>query len=65
MESFIDAFKRDGDGGWICIRAVTLEGPGGRIQVIEGTRLRQGSTFMGVDLAGFLDAQSAKRPGEA
>lgn len=57
MESFIDAFKREGDGGWTCIRDVTLEGPAGRIQVAEGTRLRRGSLFMGVDLAGFLDAQ--------
>ena len=64
MDSLIDAFKRDADGGWICIRDVTLEGPGGRIQVTEGTRLRRGTAYMGVDLVGFLDARRAQRRNE-
>ena len=65
MENFIDAFRRAEDGSWFCVRDVTLEGPGGRIQVTEGTRLRRGSPFMGVDLAGFLESQAAGRADEA
>ena len=58
MENFIDAFKRDHDGAWICVRDVTLEGPGGRIQLAAGTRPERGQLFMGVDLAGFIEANA-------
>jgi hypothetical protein len=61
MENFIEAFRRNADGSWSCIRNVTLNGPSGRIQVTEGSTFRRGMTFMGIDLAGFLDAQA--RPG--
>ena len=58
MENFIDAFKRNTDGSWTCIRNVTLNGPGGRIQVTQGATFRRGNSFMGIDLAGFLDQQA-------
>ena len=58
MAPFIDAFKRERDGVWVCVRDVTFEGPGGRIQVAAGTRLPRGSLFMGVDLARFLEAHA-------
>lgn len=61
MENFIKAFRRNEDGSWSCIRDVTLNGPGGRIQVTAGARFQPGARFMGVDLAGFLDAQLAQR----
>ena len=61
MENFIDAFRRNADGSWCCIRNVTLNGPNGRIQVTEGATFRRGMSFMGIDLAGFLDQQA--RPG--
>lgn len=64
MENFIDAFRRNADGSWTCLRSVTLNGPGGRMQVAAGARFERGSTFMGVDLAGFLDAQAAGRRSE-
>jgi hypothetical protein len=57
-KTILDAFVRDADGAWCCVRAVTLEGPGGRIQVAEGARFRHGIIFMGVDVARFLDAHS-------
>jgi hypothetical protein len=57
MDDFIDAFRRDDDGSWLCMRDVTLEGPGGRIQVLAGARFERGAFFMGVDLARFLDAR--------
>jgi hypothetical protein len=58
MENFIDAFKRNADGSWSCIRDVTLNGPSGRIQVLAGTTFHRGKIFMGVDLASFLETQS-------
>ena len=58
MENFIDAFRRNADGSWSCIRDVTLNGPGGRIQVTAGKTFHRGMIFMGVDLAGFLDRQA-------
>lgn len=57
MDDFIDAFIRDDDGSWRCVRDVTLEGPGGRIQVLAGARFERGVIFMGVDLARFLEAR--------
>jgi hypothetical protein len=60
MENFIDAFQRNADGSWSCIRDVTLNGPGGRMQVSAGKTFRRGTLFMGVDLAGFLDQESRR-----
>lgn len=57
-KAILDAFVRDADGAWCCVRAVTLEGPRGRIQVAEGAIFRHGIIFMGVDIARFLDAHS-------
>jgi len=59
MANFIDAFQRNADGSWSCVRDVTLNGPGGRIQVPAGKRFHRGTVFMGVDLAGFLEEQAA------
>ena len=57
MENFIDAFQRNADGSWSCIRDVTLNGPGGRIQVPAGKTFHRGTSFMGVDLARFLEGK--------
>ena len=62
MENFIEAFIRNADGSWACIRDVTLNGPNGRIQVTAGATFRPGMSFMGIDLAGFLDSQVRTRP---
>jgi hypothetical protein len=61
MENFIEAFRRNVDGSWSCIRDVTLNGPNGRIQVTAGATFCPGSSFMGVDLARFLDVQARTR----
>jgi len=58
MENFFDAFRRNADGSWSCIQDVTLNGPGGRIQVPAGKTFERGMVFMGVDLAGFLEAKA-------
>ena len=62
MENFIEAFMRNADGSWACVRDVTLTGPNGRIQVTEGSTFRPGMSFMGIDLARFLDTQVGARP---
>ena len=56
MGNILQSFRRNTDGSWTCIAPVTLEGPQGRIQVVEGASFRRGSSFMGVDIARFLDA---------
>jgi hypothetical protein len=58
MDSVLDAFKRNSDGSWSCVRAVTLEGPSGRIQVTTGATFSPGNLFMGVDLARYLEAHA-------
>jgi hypothetical protein len=55
----LKAFRRGPDGTWICVDPTTFEGPGGRIQVTPGSAFAQGTIFMGVDLAKWLDEQAA------
>lgn len=58
MDTFIKAFRRNADGSWTCIKAATLQGPSGRIQVTEGSTFFPGTVFMGIELAVWLDEQS-------
>ncbi len=58
MENAFDAFKRNPDGSWTCVRNVTLEGPGGRLQVTAGASFYRGMVYMGVDLASYLEANA-------
>jgi len=65
MDNALKAFRREPDGTWVCIEHTTSEGPNERIQVTPGTAFAQGTTFMGADLAKWLDEQLArfgKRP---
>jgi hypothetical protein len=54
------SFWRNADGSWICTEPVTLNHPHGRMQVTPGTTFRRGESFMGVDLALWLDDQANK-----
>ncbi|HUQ73863.1 MAG TPA: hypothetical protein VM183_03985 [Burkholderiales bacterium] len=56
MKNFYAAFQRNPDGSWTCVAPATLTHPGGRIQVAEGSCFYPGTNFMGVDIAGWLDA---------
>jgi len=58
MENAFNAFERNPDGSWSCVRNVTLEGPGGRMQVTAGARFYRGMVYMGVDLARYLEAHA-------
>jgi hypothetical protein len=60
VAEFLKAFRREPSGRWICVEPTTFEGPNGRIQVTPGTAFEPGSTFMGADLAKWLDEQLAK-----
>ena len=54
------AFSRNDDGSWICIDPVTIDHPKGRIQVTPGSRFLQGTIFMGMNLAAWLDQLASK-----
>ena len=60
VAEFLKAFRREPSGRWICVEPTTFEGPNGRMQVTPGTAFTPGSTFMGADLAKWLDEQLAK-----
>ena len=65
MSEVLRAFRREADGTWVCVEPTTFEGPNGRVQVAPGTSFPPGSTFMGTDLAKWLDEQLTlygKRP---
>jgi len=55
-----DAFVCNSDGSWTCVADTTIFHPLGRIQVTEGSVFYPGATFMGVDLAAWLAAASAR-----
>jgi hypothetical protein len=61
----LKAFRRERNGTWVCVAPTTFDGPNGRIQVTPGTAFAPGTTFMGADLAKWLDEQlerHGKRP---
>jgi hypothetical protein len=59
MHDFFRAFTRNPDGSWTCLRPATIAHPAGRIQVAEGSRFYPGTSFMGVDLARWLEEHCA------
>jgi hypothetical protein len=60
MREILKAFHREPNGTWICVQATTFDGPNGRVQVTPGTAFARGTTFMGADLAKWLDEQLAR-----
>ena len=58
MDAFIHAFRRDTDGSWTCVAPTTFDGPNGRMQVAPGTCFMPGTSFMGIDLARWLDERA-------
>jgi len=60
VDELLKAFRREPSGTWVCVEPTTFEGPNGRIQVAPGTAFKPGSTFMGADLAKWLDERLAK-----
>jgi hypothetical protein len=58
---FLDAFVRRGDGSWECVAHASFQGPHGRIEVTRGSVFTPGNTFMGVDLAAWLEKQATQK----
>ena len=56
LQSLRRSFLRNDDGSWTCIEATTVVHPRGRIQITEGSCFYPGTSFMGVDLAAWLEA---------
>lgn len=60
VENFIKHFVRVGPGIWTCVRNGEFVSPKGRIQVTVGATFTRGTSFMGMDLAEWLDEQYEK-----
>ena len=58
---YFNSFRRDANGVWTCLDAVTVDHPNGRIQVTPGSCFSRGTEFMGIDLAAWLDEQMADK----
>ena len=61
MDDVLQSFRRSETGTWTCLSAVTLHHPMGRIQVTPGTTFAPGTSFMGVDVAAWLDETVSSR----
>jgi hypothetical protein len=60
MRHFMEAFRREPDGTWLCVAPITINGPQGRVQVAEGATFVRGVDFMGIDVARLLDDHDAR-----
>jgi hypothetical protein len=63
MRYFARHFRRQPNGTWLCTSAAELITPKGRVQVTAGTCFAPGTTFMGIDIAQWLEAEAKKRAG--
>lgn len=55
MTNFLKGFRRNDDGSWTCVAKASYSGHDGTIQVTPGTTFAPGTTFLGVDLVGWLE----------
>ena len=60
-DDLVRSFRRNSDGSWTCVAAITLSTPKGRIQVTAGSTFYPGMRYMGFDLARWLDGQLASQ----
>jgi hypothetical protein len=56
-----DAFRREADGSWTCVDAITVDHPSGRMQFTPGAVFHPEDVFMGVKIAKWLDALADTR----
>ena len=54
-----DAFRRNPDGTWVCIRRFTLKGPQDEVEFREGITFSRGMTVMGFSVVELLEKQCA------
>jgi len=50
-----DAFEKDADGNWRCIKACSIDVENKTILLTAGTEFKKGTQFMGVDVNKWLD----------
>ena len=56
QESPCSAFKKNPNGSWTCIKPVTISKPdGGQVSLSPGITITRGVSFMGLDVAKWLD----------
>ena len=60
MDDCTKNFVRHPGGAWECVAPAELNCPHGRIQVAPGSRFTRGTTFMGVDIAEWLEEQASR-----
>ena len=60
MERAIRHFKRERDGGWICVSHVEIATTLGRVEVAAGSRFAPGTNYMGVDIVELLEEEFRK-----
>ena len=61
QDKLVSHFCRNADGSWTCTSPTTVETPKGRIQITQGSRLYPGTSFMGFDLARWLEQEIGDR----
>lgn len=58
QKSIKDAFKKNNDGVWTCIEAISItDFDGDEIKVSQGTIMYRGTLLMGMDFPRWLDKQ--------
>ena len=50
-----DAFEKDAEGNWVCLKGCSIEIDKGEIVFSEGMKFTEGTPYMGVDVAKWLD----------
>ena len=54
-----DAFQKDADGNWRCLKACPIHIENKTIEFVAGTVFEKGIPFMGIDVADWLDKNYA------
>ena len=57
-----DAFVKNADGSWSALRSVQIHGAGEGLTIREGSVLRPGAVFRGIDLGSALDERCPVSP---
>jgi len=50
-----DAFEKDTEGNWICLKGCSIEMDKAEIVFTEGMKFIEGTSYMGVDVAKWLE----------
>jgi len=57
-----ESFRRNKDGSWTCLKAISFSILGGRVDALTGSKYIPGTMYAGLDVVGFLNKNcKAKR----